>query len=135
VLDGVVPAVVEVVEEEEEIPVVAEVVPSPWLLSVVPLLLGVAPPPGSIVELPPVLRDFSFEGTVIVVVEVVTVVGVVEALARDVGAILTACVCSGRLAASGAASSGGSTLAPAAGPAAGVVTCRVAEATSAGRAR
>jgi len=134
VLDGVVPAVVEVVAEEE-IPLVVEVVPSPLLLTVVPLLFGVAPPPGSIVELPPVLCDFSFEGMVTVVVDVVTVVGVAEALARDVGEILTACVCGGRLAASGAASSGGSTLAPAAGPAAGVVTCRIAGATSAGRAR
>ena len=73
-LDGLVPDVVESVFED--VPVGVEVVPSPWPLTVVPVPLGVAPPPGIIVEEPPVLFDFSFDGAVTVVVEVVTVVGV-----------------------------------------------------------
>jgi len=128
VLDGLVTAVVEVVADDA--PVVVEVVPSPWPLTAVPSPLGVAPPPGIIVDEPPVFWDFSFEGTVIVVVDVVTVVGVAEVVGCDVAAILTACVWGGTLAATGAASSGGSTL-TAADADAGGVTCRVAGATSA----
>jgi hypothetical protein len=102
----------------------------------VPSPLGVAPPPEINVGLPPVLFDFSFEGILTVVVDVVTVVGVERAVScDDVAAILTACVSGDGLAATGAASSGGSTLTLELEPAAEDVTCRVAGATSAACAR
>lgn len=132
-LDGLVPDVVESVFED--VPVGVEVVPSPWPLTVVPVPLGVAPPPGIIVEEPPVLFDFSFDGAVTVVVEVVTVVGVTEVVWCDGTAILTACRSGCTVAATGAASSGGLTLTAAVEPAAGGVTCRIAGATAAACAR
>ena len=133
VLDGIVPDVVEVVEDDT--PEAVEVALTPWLLTVVASSLGVAPPPGIIVELPPVPFDFSFDGIVTVVVEVVFVVGVTEVVAGDVAAIPIAGVWGSGLAATGAASSGGSTLTPAVESAAAAVTCRVAGATSAACAR
>jgi len=133
--DELVTPVVEAVEDDD-VPVVVEVVPSPWPLTVVPSPLGVAPPPEIIVELPPVFFDFSFDGILTVVVDVVTVVGVDRAVScGDVAAILIACVSDGGLAATGAASSGGSTLTLELEPAAEDVTCRVAGATSAACAR
>jgi hypothetical protein len=96
VLDGVVAAVVDDDEDadddvDEDVPVV-DGVPSPWPLTVVPAPLGVAPPPAFIVEEPPVLCALSFDGTVMVVVDVVTVVGVVAFVRCEGTAILTCCV-------------------------------------------
>ena len=96
-LDGVVTAVVDDDEDgdddvDEDVPVLADGVPSPWPLTVVPAPLGVAPPPGFIVEEPPVLCDPRFDGSVTVVVDVVTVVGVVAFVRCEGTAILTGCV-------------------------------------------
>ena len=131
VLDGVVPAVVEVVESSSDAPVAVEVVvPAGLSLAGVPAEYGVTPPSAVIVDVPPDVRSLSFDGAVTVVVEVVTVVGVAEDVGRDVAAILTAWVWGGGLAARGAPSSSGSTVAPAAEPARGEITCRVAGATT-----
>lgn len=133
VLDGVVPAVVEVVElVDADAPVAVEaVVPAGLSLAGVPAEYGVTPPSAVIVDVPPDVRSLSFDGAVTVVVEVVTVVGVAEDVGRDVAAILTAWVWGGGLAARDAPSSSGSTVAPAAEPARGEITCPVAGATSA----
>ena len=99
----------------------------------VPAPLGVAPPPLIIVDVPPVACDFSLLGTVTVVVEVVTVVGMVAD-----GAFATSgdrvCGCNGWEATAGAASSGGSALESVTGAVAAFATWWLGGATSAGRA-
>ena len=100
------------------------------------MLDGVAPPPPIIVEVPPVVfgLGFGFMGTVEVVVEVVTVVGRMDAAGRAARASPSTCDCAGGMAATGAASSGGPTLASVTGLAAGGAGWRGAGATRAGRA-
>jgi len=125
VVDDAVEGVVEVVVPGEPSVGFAGLVP-------VPAPLGVAPPPLIIVDVPPVVCDFSLLGTVTVVVEVVTVVGMVAD-----GAFATSgdrvCGCNGWEATAGAASSGGSALESVTGAVAACVTWWLGGATSAGR--
>ena len=111
VVDGIVEGVVEVV-------VAGEPLAGSWSLVVVPEPFGVAPPPARIVEVPPVACDFDLLGSLIVVVEVVTVVGVTADVTGAAGAT-GVCGRSDGAAATGAASSGGSALEYVTGAAAG----------------
>lgn len=121
---------VELAFELEPVPVLVPVlVPLP----LVPPPSGVAPPLPDITDVPPVAGAPGFDGIVTVVVDVVTVIGIVADAEEIVGATDPCGRTAGAITV-GAASSGGSTLAVVSWREAGGTTWWVRGADSAARA-